>query len=697
MAEIDDLYSALAEADRRGATSDAQALAQAIGEAQAHAGSGTAVQAQVPQATGLSRYLKLGANALGLTAGNVLGIPGGLEDSLESGISMLTGLPGPRATMRARTGYSGGAPNAEDLAQLTGRLGLTNRQDTLEKSPAERYATAAATGIGSSRPMLLAPEAGLASTLTTGLAGGLAGEAAHEFAPESKAAPVIAGLVAGLGTGSVAGMLERNVATKAAQARVAQARTNLDLARDNAFYGKADHDTLANSLIQSSKEALDATKSWAQQHVSGALEHVGATAEGIAHGLGGSTTVQEAGEAMQAHARDWLTHTMPGKIRDAWTPLDQTIPPTASSQLPAFQQALRDINTSAGALEPVNALLKPGLPKAIGKTLDNIQGMDDLSLDGPISNSPDFTWGNIKVLRSSLGDAMSDPKTVAAIGAKNLSKLYATLSSDMRGIAAEHGATDLFDNANQESSRLYGLAEGPVAKIVAGPRASAADPAPEKVAGSFLAGGKRGASDLAALRTEMPEAVNELGASFLRTSPGKWTSLSPEAKATLVPNSDHAQALDEVLTAADLARTHAGDSISTAAAQHAATAADARTGAKAGKFTLDESVRNAQKEAAAAKQSMEPKTSLGEHVVNGLSSLAGATVGPDISAIALRAMDFPGSDIVHQAIGGVLGFMAPKLVRGAVNLGTNPGATILPATGALSGGSTNQLSLAPSR
>jgi regulator of protease activity HflC (stomatin/prohibitin superfamily) len=82
MAEIDDLYSALAEADRRGATSDAQALAQAIGEAQAHAGSGTAVQAQVPQATGLSRYLKLGANALGLTAGNVLGIPGGLEDSL---------------------------------------------------------------------------------------------------------------------------------------------------------------------------------------------------------------------------------------------------------------------------------------------------------------------------------------------------------------------------------------------------------------------------------------------------------------------------------------------------------------------------------------------------------------------------------------------------------------------------------------
>jgi hypothetical protein len=81
---------------------------------------------------------------------------------------------------------------------------------------------------------------------------------------------------------------------------------------------------------------------------------------------------------------------------------------------------------------------------------------------------------------------------------------------------------------------LYNFAAGPLSKLISTGKAAEETIKPEAAASSLLAGGKKGATDLAALRTEVPEAVDELAAAHLRSAK-PWTNMSPEAQAALVP------------------------------------------------------------------------------------------------------------------------------------------------------------------
>ena len=262
----------------------------------------------------------------------------------------------------------------------------------------------------------------------------------------------------------------------------------------------------------------------------------------VASDLGTSETLQQAGIALQDSARDW-TNQLPNKLKSIWSPVDEMIPRETGVPVTNFKSSLDAITTSAGSLAPLERLLRPALPERLRSALiDPIT--EDVRL-GPAS------WNDVQKLRSTLGDAMSNPKIIQDIGQENLSRLYASVTADMRGAAGQTGdnALQAFDRANAESTRLYGIAEGPMSRIIAGSRPSADDPAPELVANRLLAAGRRGGSDLQVLRSEIPDAVDELGAAHLRLDPSGvgWSRLSPEAQVSLVPDSRDRAVLDAAL------------------------------------------------------------------------------------------------------------------------------------------------------
>jgi hypothetical protein len=679
------------------------------------------------------------------------------------------------------TGITGGKPDVSATGAITAELnkaGLTNVPSLAPSGPGENFLAAGSRGLGAAAPFALM--GGPVTALGSGLAGGLASEGVKEAGAPGWA-QTGAGILAGLGVGGVASVAS-NISRAsqaseavaraqseltAAQAAVDAARVNnplklnaaktdLDSARTAAANAIADakssseaaRDSVVNSAqntIANSKSALD--KTLALHDSAGAVSEAARDAqiaqgtaaasqasagadksiESVAAAHGTSATLQDAGEKLQNGARSWLTTTLPAKQASVWKPVDDAIPSSTPTDLSAFKASLGAINKSAGALEPVAQLLKPRLPVQLQTTLSNV-------LENP-AGTP-ITWGNVQKLRSTLGDAMSDPKTVSDVGAQNLSRLYASLTSDMGRVADSAGATEAFQAANKESTRLYGVAEGPVAKIVSGPKASLADdPAPGKVAASLLTGARSGNTDLAALAGEgFP--VGELSAAQLREDPAAWEKLSPEAQRTLVPDpvhratldaslatksgeSDtskalaqqakdaHVAELDRLAAASQAAKDSHAQTVSQAQAAidaakdaHKATVAQASANAKFGPATSAARVkdlsqtqqaettsqalalRNAKANIAGMVSPSGP-VSLGSHA---LHSLVGGNVGGELGMLLGHLVDASGlSPLEHGAAGALIGAGAPMAFRGAKNLLTNPSALRNPLVGGLAG------------
>jgi hypothetical protein len=341
----------------------------------------------------------------------------------------------------------------------------------------------------------------------------------------------------------------------------------------------------------------------------------------IARSIGSSETWDQAGTAAQASARDWLVSTLPTKQAAAWAPVDAAIPASAGTPLTNFESALAGITSKAGSLQPVVDALSSKLP---GNLQDILQNKTLVGLG--ISPS----WSDVQQLRSAVGNAMSNPQVVKDIPAQQLSQLYAALTKDMEATATRQGAGDLFSAANAESTRLYGIAEGPMAKLVAGAKASADDPLAGKAAKSLITAGNTTGSDLGALRGEIPSAVDELASAHLLQSPSGWTKLSPEAQTALVP--------------------------------------DLQTRAR-----IDRAVAS----------STSPPPSLKD--LHWLQYLAGGEIGRDVIGPAL-ASHFP--SLASPELGAATaaaGFLAPLAVRGASAVIRNPRLLRTPLAGAAGG------------
>lgn len=598
-----DLMTALRAAHESGNTDDAARIAQIIQSRQQGA-SPAEISAQPVQDTNpITRYAKMGVGALTQGFGQLVGLPGTIQNLGDAAAAKMQGFLGysPEQIARYRQINSiGNLPSGSDIISGTNALGITNRPDVVPLTPGEKLYTGAMEGAGAGGPFGWMG-AGI------GALSGMASETAHELWLNSKIAPVAAGLVTGLGAGGVANTVE-NVLTGRALAKGV----------DTATAG-----------LEAAKQAKAGIPDAASQ---------------IADTIHPAQTIQEAGQRLYDAAKKWAfgdpatgaKSVMQQKMDTAWQPVTQLVGTDAPVNLTNFDKALGDITTSAGKLEPAAKLLRPSAPDKLQDAVSKIK--DFIQTSG--GTLPE--WSEVAQLRTILGDARGNPKIVEEIGQQNLSNLYRALTADMRLAAKAKGpdALKAFDNANAESSRLYGIAKDQVQPIL--------DTTPEAAASSLLSSARKGGTDLQVLRGEMPDAVNALGAAHLRTAGKDWSKLSPEGKLALVGDPGTVQKMDGLV--------EAGSRVPSA--KEALAAAKAKVAART-----------------AAQGKFDP-----------LGGIFGAGIGYDLGVLGLNAMGFQGHDILGGAAGSLLGAFGARpigaLVRGYAQ---NPSSLRYPAIGAVAG------------
>lgn len=498
--------------------------------------SGTAVEPAGVLPT-LAR-VPLGAlSAAGKGLVTAAGIPGDIEALVHGVGSFATGQ-----------GFGSGAamptsfPTSPELLAHTHALGLTDNPALAAQNSPEAMIYSGIAGATSAAPLALAGPA--APIIASGFGGGLGAELGHELSPDSTLAPIAGSVLGGLGVGGLTSAAER--ATSAELSPVGQLFKQAGIPMRSAAL---------TSEAAGTKAALGPYAPVAQTQ-----QDLGNAIEASAAKFGPERTLQEAGQRAQDEARTWLANTMPAKEATAWAPVDAAIPKQTPTPLNGFEATLKRITTSAGGLQPLVDKLTPVLPKQLLKSLQNAPGQ--LTGSAP-------TWGEVRQLRSALGDAMRQPKIASDIGQDNLKALYASVTDDMRGAAkgvdaVNPGANALksFDSANAESTRLNSFAQNVVGKIVHSKNPDQAVITPENAAKALLAPAGKGGTPLAALRAEMPGAADALAAYHLRKYglgdagaedpmaamdpkfPARWQSLSPEAKVALYPDPTERAALD---------------------------------------------------------------------------------------------------------------------------------------------------------
>lgn len=557
-------------------------------------------------------------------------------------------------------------PSGQDINSATRSIGLTDREDLVPQNPLERYTAAASMGVGSSLPF--APLAPVAAVIS-GVTGGLGAEAGNELLPGGPGA-FIGGMVGGMtGQGAVRSTeqaLAKAAATKALAAiekELADFKLTRPTVMEEIKTVRRDAEATANADFDTARLGHEMLRDQSVGQARAAIDTEAAA-------FGAPLTWQEAGEAVQGAANDWMKNVLPTRLAETWKPVDDLIPTDASVSLNSFKSALDDINSSAGAAEPLAALLKPGVPKALQDRLTAIlDGQSQLGLPG-------FDWQSVSKLRTTLGDAMRDPKIMSSVGDQNLKRLYAALSDDMRDTAKGAGALDEFAAANVTSSELFKTAEGTIAKVLDTGKT------PEAIANSLASGGKLGATDLNVLRAETPAAADALANAMLRN--GSWDNLAPEAKAALVPNAASRATLD----GASASINSAAESFNTGvqAAKVARTAAKAAAklqaeNARAAIVAAQAKLLDDQAKAAFLVGEFPPPGSLAGTSLNRIAN----TMGGGVIGSALDVMNMGPDALMNTKMGAMIGLGLPMVASTAKRVVRDPGLLMGPMIGAATG------------
>lgn len=574
---------------------------------------GPAVPAPAAQAqmTGPLRFPAMALHALATGTQNLLGVPGDLEALGNSLVPPNKFTP--RNALEAGLAKLHNAltlPTSSGIARATG-LGLENRPDLTPTTPLERYGTAAIEALPNAAA-IAATGGGAIPALAVSESGAMAAQGAHDLLPESKWAPIVAGTAASLAAGGVTGALAQRAAAKAARGALSDAQNDLIAAQDAALRAPA--------------EAAGAA---------------GRAFESVAGTLGQSQTLQDAGTVLQAAARDWKQNVMPRKLLAVSAPLDAAVPASTPTPLTNYEGALASLTKDTGSLKAASDPLAKDL---IRRLQAGMEARNEVMTAPP-------TWGEARNFRSMIGDAMADPTLVKSIGEQKLSALYSAITKDLGATAEKAGAGQLWQNFNNESTRLYDFAGGPLSRVITSTNPELPGVKPGAAAKAFLSGAKTEGTDLAALRAEMPQAVDELGAAALRQ--GAWGKLSPEAKAQLVPDPVTGRALDSVVAA------------------H-----------KAAPVAAKQAVRDARKAVTLAATAVPPPSNPLTNLVRTGQHAIGSAFGYELGPWVAAHLGLPGNPLTTAAAMGA-GYALPALYRGLKGL---PNANLLiPTSGVLAG------------
>lgn len=558
-----------------------------------------------------------GAALTGLES--TIGLPGTIADWATKGMNWLTGANVPTmSSLHPSIPISGAG-----IINLSNQLGLTNRPDATPQNPTEKIMAGGFQGAGAGT--VFGPAGAGAGALS-----GVVGEGTHELFPDSTVLPLLTSTAAGFGFGGLVKGVQRALAARAATKEVAETNAALaqatEEARNTSWQGKDAVDAVKDAAAA----RLEASTGAIGDSVAAHQQAVDNTIAGIARRLGPQNTYQEAGEDLRAAAKNWAT----GDIKDvpngfraqlagAWAPVDAAMSGTVMP-LKNFASTLKEIKGTGGNLASVIKLFRPSLPEKVSKALEGVAEGTDLSR----IPKPSYYWDEVKELRTAVGDARGIPEVVEKIGKQNLSRLYAALTKDMSVAAKNQGpdALDAFNSANETSSRLFNLAEGPVSKILGAA-------GPESAAKAVIKGE---ASDLEALRGQMPDAINGLAAAHIRTNVADFGKLSPEARVALAgPDAENIVRLN--------AERDISSQIGTAAAKNAKAEHDAIVaGAKREAADANRAAGGSRQAAAEAAAAAKAKAAALSPQVNWparLTHLVGGGLGGEL---ALQAMHLTG-------------------------------------------------------
>lgn len=351
--------------------------------------------------------------------------------------------------------------------------------------------------------------------------------------------------------------------------------------------------TGSTSAVEDSKNALaDLTPSFAlkeKQSEAAKAEAIAAAKANVApvpdedinHGLSliGNKYSSEAdpdkvGAIGQAQARAFVTP-QSGALAQAesaaWSPVMAKMAEAGPQDISGFTSAVNAAQGRGGELAETLAKIVPNSAGAIGRTLEKFIPDDST---GTSIAAPGPGFADMKELRSALGEARGDPLALKTVGEKNLNSMYGALTGDMTRAADAQGVGDSFLHAVETSKVNRDFVDGTLSKIASGPSpVPGKDVAPGTVVSNLLREGKNTGETLSALRASPafgPFMDGLAGIQIRRAaeSPAEWTSLTPGAKAALVPAAADRAGIETLLSDKGRALGDSAPGIAAANATH---------------------------------------------------------------------------------------------------------------------------------
>ncbi len=270
--------------------------------------------------------------------------------------------------------------------------------------------------------------------------------------------------------------------------------------------------------------------------------------ERVAAKLGASENHEQAGAAAQEAVRNWKTNVLPAKLSELSAPLDAKIPSSTPVNMTSLESTLKDMTTKSGAAAPLSDLITSRLPQQLRDRIGAMTGLTGMGLS--------LTWQDARALRTQFGDLMANPKLIAGADPQMIKGIYKAISEDLGTTAKAQNAGDEWASYNSGSNKLYQTANTTLSKIASDTNPSNETIIPGNAASSILNTGAKDSTHLRNLRAEVPEAADELAASFLRNSPEKWKNLNSESKEALVPDRGDREILNSSSPAKSSAFSH---------------------------------------------------------------------------------------------------------------------------------------------
>lgn len=461
----------------------------------------------VAQMQGVGREIALPASSFAKGALSAVGLPGDLLRSAVHLYSKYIGTPlaDLASPITGEPGHvlSGHNPlDSQTLIDSARTLGAVDRPDLQPQNERERLEAAAAQGAGAVLPLAATGgAAALPRALAQGAGAGVGSELGKELVPNHPiAAPLIGGLVGG-GAGSLGytGAAKVANAAKGTVSPVVEAYDRLGI--DPKLVGDV---TGSPGLQQIQAFAAKAPGSAGKIEQAG--EHVVSqfdnAVDRTASNLGVSRTASQAGQTLQAEARNWRDNVFPQREAEAWAPVDKMVSPWAAVQPENYRTALAALSSKLAALPETKKVLLSDRAQSLLK-----------AINADVPEGAGMTWQDAQNLRSIIGEIRGVPEIASSLGEKQLGRMYGALSEDMMNTAERYGAGDAFTNANAVSTQGHSFIRNVLSKIIKSNNPMQESIRPEQAASNALNGGD---TTLQAIRQELPNAADELGAYKLR-------------------------------------------------------------------------------------------------------------------------------------------------------------------------------------